>query len=68
MISRYVDADLDWLDLERLKSNDCHNPAGSSDGGQFCGGEGGGGEPMSSHSALYDYQNYAHGKINRDLR
>jgi hypothetical protein len=58
--------------LERLKSNDCHNPAGSPEGGQFCGGEGGGGdtgtEAMSSYSALYDYQNYAHGKINQDLR
>jgi hypothetical protein len=54
--------------LERLKFNPNHAPAGSPEGGEFTSGEGGGGEPMSSYSALYDYQNYAHGKINRDLR
>ncbi len=33
-----------WPQLQaRLKSNDCHNPAGSSEGGEFCGGDGGAG-------------------------
>ena len=40
--------------LVRLKSNDCHNPAGSSDGGQFCGdGESGGDDAGNGVGALF---------------
>ena len=51
-------------------------PAGSQNGGEFTSGDGGSEssssaqspEPMATYSALRDYQNYAHNKINKDLR
>ncbi len=61
-----------WPQLqERLKFNECHNPPGSPEGGEFCSGSGGASASdtgMTQYSALYDYQNYAHAKINDDLR
>jgi hypothetical protein len=68
-------------DTEQLKDFDeslhPREPAGSAEGGEFTSGDGSGSESSTDHSAsepkttyeaLYDYQNFAHSKINQDLR